>query len=156
MSDAVPVISGFSKLRRLNAGGSDTVYAAWDDRHGREVAVKVPTRQTLDPRAQESFSRELLVMGRVSDHPHIVTVYHSGFTEDEEPAPFLVMPLFNDGSYADKLDREGPMGWVEATEIGVKILSALGTAHKRQVLHRDIKPANIFIGAHTNLSLIHI
>ncbi len=140
----LPVIDGFSNLKNLDAGGAGTVYSATDDRHNRQVAIKILTGQVLDQDMRDSFARELQAMGALSDHPYITTVYQSGFTENSDD-PYLVMPLY-EGSYKEKLEIQGPLTVEEFHDTAIKILSALATAHDRDILHRDIKPANIFVG----------
>lgn len=144
MAAEAPILDGYTGLTHINSGGSSRIYSAHDERHNRNVAVKVLTTKSLDLTIQQSFAREIKAMERVSDHPHIMSMYDSGFTADG--TPYLVMPLYTDGSYADRLKSDGPIHWVETVDVGIKIASALHAAHERHVLHRDIKPANIFVG----------
>jgi basic membrane protein A len=81
-------------------------------------------------------------MGLLSEHPSIVTVLEAGFLDDGRP--YLVMAFMPEGSLEDRI-REGPMGWQEATRVGVKLAGALDTSHQAGVLHRDVKPANVLM-----------
>ncbi len=78
----------YDNLVRLASGGSSTVYRALDARHGRDVAVKV-LNQTIDEDAtRQRFTNEIASLTVFGDHPGIVTVLDSGFTDDGRP--FLV------------------------------------------------------------------
>ncbi len=144
MDAPLPVIEGYRDLEHLNSGGSSIIHSAHDLRHNRKVAIKVLTAQSLDATLQQSFKRELKAMELLSDHPHILPMLDSGLTSTG--MPFIVMPLFTDGSYSDRLKEEGNLSWVETVDVGIRIGSALQAAHDRNVLHRDVKPSNIFVG----------
>jgi serine/threonine protein kinase len=135
---AVPGLSGLSVLAR---GGYATVYRAMQDSVGREVAVKVENRILDNERDQRRFLREARAAGRMSGHPHVVDLFDCGMTSQGHP--YLIMELC-DGSYAERM-RAGPLGAVEARDVGVKIADALADSHHLGVLHRDVKPANILV-----------
>ncbi len=145
-------IPGYSNAVVRSLGSSSIVYAADDDRHGRRVAIKVLVERTLDATVRESFDRELSTMGRLGDHPNIVAVHDSGFTDDG--LPYFVMPLFPNGSFADRVAEQGALRWVEVADVAIRILSALETAHRQNTLHRDIKPANLFVGPFRNQAML--
>ncbi len=140
----LPTLENYTDLHQIDSGGSSIIYSAHDQRHNRKVAIKVLTARSLDLTVQQSFTRELKAMELVSDHPHILPMLDSGFTTDA--APYIVMPLFTNGSYSDRIKTEGTISWVETVDVGIKIASALQAAHDRHVLHRDVKPSNIFVG----------
>jgi serine/threonine-protein kinase PknK len=106
------------------------------------VAVKVLTAD-LDPDNLDRFIREQRAMGRLSGHPHIVTVLQVGTTVSGRP--FIVMPFHGKGSLEALIGRHGPLDWREALSIGVKLAGALETAHRAGILHRDVKPGNILL-----------
>ncbi len=141
-----PTIDGFDLLEEVGRGGFGTVYRAVQAGVERAVAVKVLSSRAVDEEALRRFERECRVMGALSGHPHIVTVYGSGLTDDGYP--YLAMDLMPGGSFGDRLAQRGPMDWREVGDIGVKIAGALETAHGAGILHRDIKPANVLISAY--------
>jgi len=140
-----PEIPGFSQLVEIGEGASATVYRADQPAHGRQVAIKVLNTTMVAEAERLAFERELTAMGRLADHPHIVDLLQSGFSDDGRP--YIVMPWYRRGNYAARVDRDGPLGWVEVLDFGVKVASALHTAHSRQIVHRDVKPANVYMGA---------
>jgi N-acetylneuraminic acid mutarotase len=137
-------IPGCERAVEVGRGGFGVVYRAWQPEFDRTVAVKILTT-TLEGEARGRFARELRAMGALSGHPHIVTVYHAGFTA--VGSPFLVMGFEPGGALADRIRTGGPLPWPEALAIGVKMAGALETAHRAAVLHRDVKPENILLSA---------
>ncbi len=127
------------------------VWRASDQVLGRQVAVKelLPDDALPDDDARRRRDRTFREARAVCQlrHPHIIVV-HDVVEQDERP--YLVMELIDGGSLADRIDRDGPVGAVEAARIGIALLSAVRTAHEAGVLHRDIKPANVLIESGTD------
>ena len=90
-------------------------------------------------------ARERRALGTLSQHPHVVTVFSSGFTADGRP--YLSMEYMPGGSLADRI-AGGPLPWPEAVEVVIKVAGALQAAHNTGVLHRDIKPSNILVSGY--------
>lgn len=139
-----PIVEGYEHLTQIASGGSSHVYQAHDRRHARSVAIKVLVSASQDQNQRRAFEREAQTMGQLGDHPHVVTLLDSGFTN--MGYPFLVMPLFTNGTTADLIIKSGPRPVKEVLDFGVKIASALATCHERGFIHRDVKPSNIFVG----------
>ena len=85
------------------------------------------------------------MLGAVSGHPHIVSVFDAGVCGQSRP--YLVMEYLPGGTLAQRLRRHGRLPWPEATEIGVKLAGALASAHASGILHRDVKPENVLVSA---------
>ena len=137
-------IPGLADLQRFATGSSSVVYRAQDLRHGRVVAVKVLHQGTVDGEDELALERELAAMGRLSTHPNIIDLYGSGTTVERHP--YIIMPYYSRGNYAELVDENGSLSWPELIDFGIKIAGALQTAHVRGFVHRDVKPANIFRG----------
>lgn len=132
--------AGFTDAVEIGRGGGGVVYRCYQQSLARSVAIKV-LASDLDDDDRERFLREGYAMGALSGHPNIVNILQVGVTEGNRP--FIVMPYHREGSLAERLRREGRIGWPEALRIGVKLCGALETAHRTGTLHRDIKPANV-------------
>ena len=137
--------AGRYEVRRfLGEGGRKRVYQAYDRALDREVAVATVKTEDLDADGLERVRREAQAMGRLGDHPHIVTVYDIG---EEDARPFIVSQYMSGGSVDDLLagasDRRLPIA--DAVRIADEICQALEHAHARGVVHRDIKPANVWL-----------
>jgi serine/threonine protein kinase len=120
------------------------VYLAHDSLLDRDVAFALIKTEGLDQVARERVSREAQAMGRLGDHPHIVTVYDIG---DEDGRPFIVSQYMPGGSVDDLLvdatDHRLPVA--DAVRIADEVCQALEHAHGLGIVHRDIKPANIWL-----------
>lgn len=139
-----PQIRGVTDLVEIGRGGFGVVYRGHETELDRIVAVKVLT-VSLDQTARDRFDRERKAMGSLAGHPNIVTIYGSGFSQDDHP--YLLMEYLPQGSLRDRLNRLGPLDWTEALSMAVKLSGAVETAHRAGVLHRDIKPGNVFLSA---------
>ena len=138
-------VEGLVDATRVGQGSYGVVYRASQPAYGRTVAVKLLTSPLLDPDSQRRFERECKALGSLSSHPFIVTLHAAGVTSDGHP--YLIMDYLPGGSLAARVSN-GPLGWEEVADIGVKLSGALATAHESGVLHRDIKPENVLVSAY--------
>lgn len=135
-------IPNLSEAEVIGRGGFSVVYSATDSRFDRRVAVKV-LNGVIDERTRQRFERECRVMGRLSSHPNVVTVYDAGQTRDGHP--YLVMELMAGGTLGDRLRSGEAIDWRRAVAWMVPVLDALHQGHLQGVLHRDVKPENVLI-----------
>lgn len=126
---------------RLGVGGMSEVYAATDQRLGRQVAVKFLRSEVDDPTARARIESEARAAAALS-HPNIVNVYDAG---DHDGRPYVVMELADSRSLGDLIREEGPLPPDRVRQIGGQVLSALAAAHAEGFVHRDVKPANILV-----------
>ncbi|GGF00403.1 serine/threonine-protein kinase [Mycetocola zhadangensis] len=141
-----PALPGFSFVRILGSGGFADVFLYEQDSPRRQVAVKVMLSEYVNVEVRRMFQAEADLMAQLSAHPAILTVYQSGVAADGRP--FLVMELCS--ATIGETYRDVPLSVSEALRVGIKIASAVETAHEAGVLHRDIKPANILMTAYGN------
>jgi len=138
-----PVLAGYSYVRPLGVGGFADVFQFEQNQPRRSVAVKVLLQSVVDDDVRRMFNAEADVMARLSAHPSILTVYDASVSADGRP--YIVMELCPAG-YSNRYRAERiPVAEVLAT--GVKIASALETAHRAGLFHRDIKPSNLLINS---------
>lgn len=142
-------IDGLTNARRIGTGGSAAVFAATDS-DGVEVAVKLLRWSADSDDARRQFEREQRALARLSEHPGVVDIYDSGFTDRGEA--YLVMPLLV-RSLQQRITNDGPLHWTEATAMIETLARTVEHAHTNNVLHRDIKPANILLD-HNNTPLL--
>src|ERR1700752_566676 len=134
--------AGFEDVAEVGHGGFGVVYRCAQSQLDRTVAVKVLTA-ALEQDNLDRFLREQHAMGRLSGHPHIVTILQVGTTT--RGRPFIVMPYHAKNSLESLIRRHGPLDWRETLRIGVKLAGALDAAHGAGILHRDVKPGNILL-----------
>src|SRR2546425_10279338 len=68
----------YTVKRFLGEGGRKRVYLAHDTKLDRDVAVAVIKTEGLDQAGLSRVKREAQAMGRLGDHPNIVTVFDIG------------------------------------------------------------------------------
>lgn len=116
------------------------VYLAHDRKLDREVAVKILSeRYASDPAFVERFRREATSAAALN-HPNIVSVFDRG---EANGAYYIVMEYLAGPDLKREIREQGPFTPVEAIDVQLQILSALGAAHRRNVIHRDVKPQNV-------------
>lgn len=135
-----PRLPGYEYLRVLGLGGFADVFLYQQELPRREVAVKVLLAGSLDDEVRARFQQEANLMAQLSHHPSIVTIYHAAIAADGRP--FLVMEYCSRPGLAERY-RQERISVAEALRIGIRLASAVETAHRAGILHRDIKPANV-------------
>ncbi len=131
----------YSILHVLGRGGMATVYTAEDQRHHRQVALKVLRPNVATALGPERFLREIEIAARLA-HPHIIPVHDSG---EADGFLYYVMPLMEGETLRARLVREGELPIPDVIRIVRDVADALAHAHRHGVVHRDIKPDNIML-----------
>lgn len=134
-----PHLPGYSVRRLLGAGGSADVFLYEQDLPRRAVAVKV-LLAGVGTTTREAFEREADLTAQVSHHPSIVTVHQAGVAADGRP--YLVMEYCARPGLGQRY-RSERFEVAEVLQLGVRLASAVETAHRAGILHRDIKPGNV-------------
>ncbi|GGC09506.1 serine/threonine-protein kinase [Cellulomonas carbonis] len=137
-----PTIPGYSHVGLLGMGGFADVFLYEQHMPRRSVAVKVLLAGSLSDAVRERFRLEADLMARLSHHPSIVTIHHADVAADGRP--YLVMEHCSRPGLGERYRNER-MAVAEVLRMGVRLASAVETAHRAGVLHRDIKPANVLI-----------
>jgi len=135
-----PELPGYSYVRLLGSGGFSDVFQYDQRLPRRKVAVKVLLTEQLNPQTQARFVDEANVMAQLSAHPYIVTIYHADVAADLRP--YFVMEYCSGPSLAERYKQQR-FEVADALRTGVRLSSAIATAHAAGILHRDIKPANV-------------
>ncbi len=133
-------------VKTIGRGGMGTVWQAYDEVLGRDVALKevLPPPDLTGPE-RDIFTvrtfREARAAGRVA-HPCVAAVYD---VLEEHGHPWIVMQLVRSRTLGELVRDDGPMPPVEVAHIGLQLLEALRAAHAAGVLHRDVKPDNVLL-----------
>ncbi|WP_019136827.1 serine/threonine-protein kinase [Cellulomonas massiliensis] len=135
-----PRLPGYDHVQLLGLGGFADVFLYEQHLPRRLVAVKVLLAGHLDDDLRYAFQTEADLMAQLSHHPSIVTIYHADIAPDGRP--YLVMEYCARPGLAERY-RQERISVAEALRVGVRLASAVETAHRAGILHRDIKPANV-------------
>jgi serine/threonine-protein kinase len=127
--------------RELGGGGMAMVYLARDERHDRDVALKVLRPELAAVIGAERFLNEIKTTANLQ-HPHILPLHDSG---NVNGTVWYVMPSVEGESLRDRLTRETQLPVDDALQVAREVASALDYAHRHGVIHRDIKPENILL-----------
>jgi serine/threonine protein kinase len=135
-----PELPGYTFVKVLGSGGFSDVYLYDQKLPKRRVAVKVLLTDELSGANRASFVAEANLMAQLSTHPYIVTIYQADVASDDRP--YFVMEYCSGPSLAERY-KQHQFDVADALRTGVRLSSAVATAHSAGILHRDIKPANV-------------
>ncbi len=139
------VLGRYRPLRPLGSGGMGSVWHAYDERHGREVALKiVPRTGTAGPRAE----REAAAATQLR-HPACVRAYALAKDEGHVYIAYEYVP----GRTLRHAFERGELDDTDAVEAAAQILDGLAHAHSRGIVHRDVKPSNVLLADGIDLSV---
>ena len=145
-------IGKYRVLDRIGHGSSSTVYRAYDDFLGKEVAIKVYTPETpgtMPAKLRAQFLNEASLVGRLS-HPHITELLDA---DADDELTYLVCEYVGGGNLLSVTQSGKPVDLVDVIEIGFKCCGALDFAYRNNIIHRDLKPANILLAGGTNVKI---
>ncbi len=142
-------------IRLLKRGGMGEIYLAEDEKLNRQVAIKVIRTDIVtyvdDDEARAAaklFLQEARVVAKL-DHQHILPLFDADEAEvDGVTLLYMVMPLREEGSFAEWLHKYGPgrpLSPQYVERIVKQAASALQHAHDNEIIHLDVKPSNFLI-----------
>jgi response regulator RpfG family c-di-GMP phosphodiesterase/serine/threonine protein kinase len=143
------VLGNYRILDRLGAGGMGIVFKGEHVDMRRLVAVKV--LPLYPDQAADFLSRFLAEMRAVArlHHPNIVAAFDAGKAVCPDGSSpdlrYFVMEYVPGLDLEEHVYRHGPLLPARACDLAHQVASALGEAHKYQLVHRDIKPSNILV-----------
>lgn len=137
------VADRYAIAQRLGKGGMGTVYLAEHLTVGRDVAVKVLTKEwSQNPSVARRFRAEAR-SASAAGHSNIVEVFDAGELPDGRL--FLVMERLDGRNLYEEIDLNGPMEVARACRVLRDIVRAIRAAHDVGVVHRDLKPDNVML-----------
>lgn len=131
----------------IGHGGMGVVHAAFDERSGERVALKVLAREGSTPSLERRFRLEYQTLASLA-HPRIVRALDYGV--DASVGAWYTMDLL-DGQDLDSITRPP---FREVCRMLRDVASALAFLHARRLIHRDIKLRNIRLTATGDAKLL--
>jgi eukaryotic-like serine/threonine-protein kinase len=129
--------------RYLGEGGMGAVYLCHDPVLARWVAVKAAQPSCNDVNSGLRFLREAEVLARLQ-HPHVVAVFDVGM---QGTVPFIVLEFIEGSNLRSLLDAKKRLPLPLAVNLLLPLCSAIGYAHRKNVLHLDLKPSNVLLSS---------
>jgi serine/threonine protein kinase len=136
-----PLHDRYEIIDTIGTGATSRVDKARDTSIGRTVALKTFLQGFGARDLQQQFVREAQIIGGLS-HPHIVALYDVGTNKDG--APYFVME-YVDGKTLEAVIEDGRLPLRRAAAWAGDLATALGQAHRANIIHGDLKPANILV-----------
>ena len=166
-----PRLPGYEVMDELGRGGMGVVYQVYDEKHGRDVALK--TLQRMSPDDIVRFKQEFRALSDIA-HPNLVSLYEllsDGKTwcftmEILKGVEFLdyVWSEFDSmkldsraETYAEKSDASPrlPLRRMNRFSEAFKQLAVgLNELHRVGKLHSDIKPSNVLVTTEGRVTLL--
>lgn len=145
-------------LKKIGCGGSSKVYEGFDPQTLQTVAIKIINMALADPKAQESYHNERLLLDKLRTCNRVVRMYDSEF-KSESKELILVMEKGDadlaqviESYFEDQEDRAAiDYEFIKFHWKGM--LRAVNEIHRHGVVHADLKPVN-FIVVKNKLKLI--
>jgi serine/threonine protein kinase len=129
-------IGRFAVLRKVGEGGMGAVYAAFDERLARRVAIKL-----LHATDHGRLLREAQALARLS-HPNVVQVYEIG----EAHGHVFVAMEYVEGPTLAAWRAAAPRDAAAILSVFLQAGEGLHAAHLSGLVHRDFKPGNVIVG----------
>ena len=136
-------------LRELGRGGMGRVFAARDEKLGREVAIKVLASGLHGEEALRRFEQEARATCALNQ-ANILDVHDIG---THQGSPYIVSELLHGITLRDRL-RGGRLSVPEASGHARQLAQGLSAAHEKGIVHRDLKPENLFITEEDRLKIL--
>lgn len=135
-------LGAFQQLERIGEGGFGIVFRAWDSRHRRTVALKLPRfGYELAGQNLDRFLREAKAAGSL-DHPGIARVWDSGRIAG---VTYIAYQFIDGENLKTRFPEVRQWTVARLARFVGQLAEAIHYAHAQGIVHRDIKPSNVLL-----------
>lgn len=135
-------VGPYRLLAQIGEGAISDVYLARHRYLKRPAAVKILKSSASSDEWRARFEREVQLAARLN-HPNTIAIYDYGLGEG---GTFYYAMEYVDGlSFAELVERYGPVPPARTAHLLRQVCSSLAQAHAQGIIHRDIKPQNIMV-----------
>jgi serine/threonine protein kinase/tetratricopeptide (TPR) repeat protein len=141
--DVGTAVGRYTVLSLVGQGAMGDVYAAYDPKLDRKIALKLlrPRGASSDARQETRLMREAQAIARLS-HPNVVTVYDAGAFRGRT---FVAME-YVEGQMLSVWLASRQRSLAEIVSVFTAAGRGLAAAHAAGLVHRDFKPQNVMVG----------
>lgn len=138
-------LGAYRVVHQVGRGGMGSVYLGLrdDDEFVNKVALKVVRSGGNGEQLLRRFREERQILANLN-HPYIARLFDGGSTPDG--IPFFAME-FVEGQPIDAYCALHGLDVRARCRLFLRVVEAVGYAHRNMVVHGDLKPANIFVTA---------
>ena len=134
-------VERFVIVEPLGAGGMGVVYAAYDPKLDRKIALKlVRQRRTGEEALQARLIREAQLAAKLS-HPNVVAIYDAGRFDN---GAYVAMEYVRGQTLTRWLEHKD-RHWRDIVAVFMSAGRGLAAAHDAGLVHRDFKPDNVLV-----------
>ncbi|MGE0548614.1 MAG: tetratricopeptide repeat protein [Kofleriaceae bacterium] len=139
----------FIILHEIGEGASSVVYAAYDPKLDRKLALKL--LRSRGASLDERLLREGRALAKVS-HPNVVSVYEVGEADDQL---YIALELIEGVSAAQWVAITKPR-WTLVRAVFLAAARGLSALHRAGLVHHDVKPDNIVVARDGKVRLVDL
>lgn len=134
---------------RIGAGARGEVYAAYDPKLDRRVALKRFRQASGATQQVDTMVSEARALAKLA-HPNVVSVFD---VQTEDDTLCIAMELVH-GDTLDQWCAAGSRTWREVQDVFVQAGAGLAAAHDAGLVHRDFKPSNVLVTAEGRVRVV--
>jgi len=127
---------------KLRSGSYASVWECTHKVTNERYAVKIILRKKLHPKDDEAVLNEVAMMQSLADNKYVV---HLMDFYEEEDSFYIVLEYMAGGDVFDRIVSLTQYTELDARNLTLTLLRAVGGMHSLGIVHRDLKPQNLLL-----------